>query len=270
MSSFITHTFFTGLPLTLGVDLAVFVLCWAIALLVGRFNVVDVVWGLSFVAIAVTSYGWTGGHGVPEWRRLLILAMVAVWGVRLSGYIGWRSRGKGEDPRYDDLLGQPSDGKSRALRALGIVFVLQAIISWVVSMPVQVAMAERSSVTALTWIGVAVWAIGLFFESVGDAQLAAFRGDPGNRGKVLDTGLWHYTRHPNYFGDATVWAGLWLVACGHWAGLLTAFSPVLMTWFLFFKTGKPLLEKSMSQRRPDYADYVRRTSGFLPLPPKRA
>jgi steroid 5-alpha reductase family enzyme len=236
VSSFAVHPFLTGLALSFGVALVVFVVSWLMAVAVGRYNIVDVVWGLSFVAIAVTSFAWSAGHG-QEWRRILVLVL---------------------------------DGPNRALRALGMVFVLQAVVAWFISLPVQAAMYIRSGWTFLAWIGVAVWAIGLFFEAVGDAQMGAFRKDPANKGQVMDRGLWRYSRHPNYFGDATVWAGLFLIAAEHWVGALTVFSPVLMGWFLSFKTGKPLLERHMAKSKPGYADYMKRTSGFFPLPPKPA
>jgi steroid 5-alpha reductase family enzyme len=265
VTSFALHPFLTGLALAFGVSLAVFVLSWLVALRIGRFNVVDVVWGLSFVAVAVTSFAWSAGHSTDEWRRVLVLVLVAIWGARLSVYIGSRSRGKGEDPRYDAMLG---DAPNRAVRALGIVFLLQAVVAWFISLPVQAAMYVRSGWSFLAVVGAAVWLVGLFFETVGDAQLSAFRNDPANKGKVMDRGLWRYTRHPNYFGDATVWAGLYLIAAEHWIGALTVASPVLMAWFLSFKTGKPLLEKQMAETKPGYADYIERTSGFFPLPPK--
>ena len=117
------------------------------------------------------------------------------------------------------------------------------------------------------YAGIVVYAVGLFFEAVGDAQLAAFRGDPANRGTVMDRGLWRYTRHPNYFGDACVWWGLWLLAADSWLGLATVVCPLLMNWLLLRRTGKPLLEARLATTRPGYAEYVRRTSGFLPRPP---
>jgi steroid 5-alpha reductase family enzyme len=265
--SFAVDPFLTGLALSFGATLVLFVLSWLVALRLGRYNVVDVVWGTAFVVIGVVSFAWSAGHGVDTWRRVLPLALVAIWGLRLSAYIGIRSRGKGEDPRYDALLG---DRPNRALRALGIVFVLQAVVAWFISLPVQAAMYIRSGWAPLAFVGGAVWLIGMFFETVGDAQLNGFRSNPANRGKVMDRGLWRYTRHPNYFGDATVWAGLYLVAAQHWVGALTVASPVLMAWFLSFKTGKPLLEKQMAETKPGYRDYIQRTSGFFPLPPKRA
>ena len=178
-----------------------------------------------------------------------------------------RSRGKGEDPRYADMLEGHADP---ARRALGI-FLTQAVAIWFVSLPGAGGdVRARRSPGVLLCVGTAVWAVGFFFESVGDAQLNRFRADPATKGKVMDRGLWRYTRHPNYFGDATVWWGLWLIAAQQWAGVLTILSPLLMTWTLTRKTGKPLLEQGMAERRPGYADYVERTSGFFPLPPKRA
>jgi steroid 5-alpha reductase family enzyme len=270
VSSFAVDPFLSGFALTAGVTLALFVGCWLVALAVGRFNIVDTLWGLAFLGVAVADFVWSAGHGVPTWRRVLMLVLVALWSLRLSAYIGVRSRGNGEDPRYDEILGRGAGSERRALRALGMIFVLQAVIAWFVSLPVQAAMFTRSGFTPLAYVGVVVFAVGLFFEAVGDQQMAAFRADPANRGQVMDRGLWRYTRHPNYFGDATVWAGLWLVAAQHWIGAVMVGSPVLMVWFLSFKTGKPLLEKSMSSSKPGYADYVRRTSGFFPLPPRRS
>jgi steroid 5-alpha reductase family enzyme len=270
VTSFAVHPFLTGFALTFGVTLALFLASFVVAQVVGRYNVVDTLWGLSFAAIGITSFFWSAGHGVPTWRRVLVLVLVVAWALRLATYIGVRSRGKGEDPRYDALIGGDAEtgGAARALRALGIVFVLQALIAWFVSLPVQAAMYIRTGPVALAVLGVVVWAVGLFFEAVGDQQMAAFKADPANKGTVMDRGLWRYTRHPNYFGDATVWTGLWLVAAEHWIGLLTVGSPVLMVWFLFFKSGKPLLEKNLSSSRPGYAEYVKRTSGWFPLPPK--
>ena len=266
VNSFALYPFLSGLALCFAVSLTLFVGCWVAALFIGRFNIVDVVWGLAFVAIAVTSLLWSAGHEGQDWRRFLVLALVCVWGLRLAAYIAIRSRGKGEDPRYDDLLGS---GPERSRRALVVVFVLQAVVAWVISLPVQAAMFIRTGWAWTAPVGVAIWLVGVFFETVGDAQLNAFRNEPSNRGKVMDRGLWRYTRHPNYFGDACVWTGLWLVAAGQWIGALTFFSPVLMAWFLSFKTGKPLLERHMAATKPGYAEYMKRTSGFFPLPPKR-
>ncbi len=196
---------------------------------------------------------------------MVVAVLVTLWGCRLAGYIAWRSRGKGEDPRYTEML---AHHRAPASRALGI-FLTQAAAMWFVSLPVQVAMFEPSGPGALLYVGTAVWVVGFTFESVGDWQLQRFRADAENGGRVMDRGLWHYTRHPNYFGDACVWWGLYLIAAQQWIGAVTILSPLLMTWTLTRKTGTPLLERDIAQRRPGYARYVDRTSGFFPLPPKR-
>jgi steroid 5-alpha reductase family enzyme len=267
VSDFAAGAFGTGLAVTLALLVVGFVATWLLALRVGRFNVVDVTWGLAFGAVAAFTFAWSSGHDTDSTRRVLVLVLTAAWGLRLATYIGLRSRGHGEDPRYAAMLSRARG--SRATYALVAVFLVQAGIAWFVSLPVQVAMFERSRVNVVGWLGVALWCVGLFFEAVGDAQLAAFKRNPANHGLVMDRGLWRYTRHPNYFGDACVWAGLWLIAAQQWPGLLTVLSPVTMYYFLSRKTGKPMLERALAKTKPGYADYVRRTSGFFPLPPRR-
>jgi steroid 5-alpha reductase family enzyme len=256
-----------ALPLTALAAVLVLGTTFLVALRVGRHAVVDVAWGLGFVAVAVTSYLASAGEGDAV-RRALLLAMTAVWGLRLAVHIGRRAHGKGEDPRYEQLLARASGNPTWF--ALRSIYLTQAAVLWFVSLPVQVGSFLTPPANLLVWVGVAVWALGLFFEAVGDHQLQRFRDDPASEGRVLDTGLWRYTRHPNYFGDACVWWGLSLVAFSAWPGILTVASPILMTWLLVNGTGKPLLEKGMASRRPGYEDYVRRTSGFVPLPPRGA
>ncbi|HLN79336.1 MAG TPA: DUF1295 domain-containing protein [Nocardioidaceae bacterium] len=266
MSEFDVGAFAAALPLTVLTVVVVLGVTFVVALRRGRHAVVDVAWGLGFVAIALTSYLASAGVG-NDARRTLVLLLTAVWGLRLAAHIAWRSRGHGEDPRYAELLSRAQG--SPALFALRRIYLTQGVVMWFVSLPVQVAMFQTPGLGALAWVAVAVWAVGVLFETVGDYQLHRFRSDPGSRGTVLDTGLWRYTRHPNYFGDACAWWGISLVAFSAWPGVLTVLSPVLMTWLLARGTGKPLLEKDIAQRRPGYADYVRRTSGFFPLPPKK-
>lgn len=268
MTGFAGGRFLTGMAVTGAVSVVLFVATWVAARRVGRWNVVDTVWGLAFVAIAAASFGWSAAAAASPVRRGLVLALVTAWGLRLAGYIGWRSRGGGEDPRYAALIRRARGSES--LYAMAVIFLPQVFLSWFVSLPVQIAMYQRSAPGPLVWAGTAVWAIGLFFEAVGDAQMAAFRNDPANRGRVMDRGLWRYTRHPNYFGDATVWTGLYLMAAAAWPGPLTIASPAAMLYFLYFKSGKALLEKDLSGSKPGYAAYVERTSGFFPLPPRRA
>lgn len=229
--------------------------------------IMDTVWGLGFIVIAGVSWVLAAGHG-NDGRKALVFALTAAWGLRLSAHIYLRNRGQGEDKRYAALLRHAKG--SVAAFALRYVYWEQGKVMWVVSLPLQVAMYEQAGLSAITWIAVAVWAAGVGFEAVGDLQLTRFRADPANAGKVLDRGLWRYTRHPNYFGDAVAWCGLWLLACSHWLGLLTVVSPALMTWMLVRRTGKRLLEKHMLRSKGDaYADYVSRTSGFVPMPPRQ-
>jgi steroid 5-alpha reductase family enzyme len=169
----------------------------------------------------------------------------------------------GEDPRYVELLDRAP--RNRNLFALRAVYLPQGVVLWFVSLPVQVTVFSTAGLNWLSWVGVALWAAGIFFEAVGDYQLSRFKADPANRGVVMDRGLWAYTRHPNYFGDACVWWGIFLVAASAWPGVLTVLSPVLMTYVLARGTGKKLLEARMSDR-PGFAAYVERTSGFFPLP----
>ena len=228
----------------------------------GRVSVVDVTWGLALATVAVTSavLGEVLGDPAPL-RRWLLVGIVAVWGLRLSWHIHRRNTGHGEDPRYTELLGSRRGGP--VVR----IWVPQGAAIWFVSLPVQVSAVAGGGVDALVAVGVATWLLGVVFESVGDAQLAAYKRD-ADRGPVMDRGLWRYTRHPNYFGDACVWWGIWIIAASAWPGALTVLSPVAMTYFLVFATGARLLEETM-MKRPLYPEYAARTSMFVPLPPRR-
>lgn len=238
---------------------------FAVGRRIGRYNVVDVTWGLGFVAVAAVCAALGDGD---LFRRLLLLALVAVWGLRLAWHmVGKTSGGKGEDPRYSALL----DGDFSAANVIRRIFVVQAAAGWFISLPLQVSAALGPTPPRLLPVliaGVAVWLLGLVFEAVGDHQLRRFKADPANRGKIMDQGLWAWTRHPNYFGDACVWWGLWLVTVAGWISLVTVGSPVLMTYFLAFVTGGRLTEKQMAGR-PGFDEYRLRTSFFIPAPPKR-
>ncbi|MEP7088550.1 MAG: DUF1295 domain-containing protein [Nocardioidaceae bacterium] len=267
MGDFPWASFAASLPFTVLAVVVVLGATFLVALQQHKHAVVDVAWGLGFAAVALTAFVVSAGDGDGV-RRSVVLVMTAVWGLRLAGHIALRSRGHGEDPRYVELMAKAPGNPN--LYALQRVYLTQGVIMWFVSLPVQVAVFETPGVSWLVWVGVAVWLLGFVFETVGDWQLTRFRNDPATKGRVLDTGLWRYTRHPNYFGDACVWWGISLVAFSAWPGILTVLSPLLMTWLLAKGTGKPLLEKDMSSRRPGYAEYVRRTSGFVPLPPRRS
>lgn len=254
--------------LVAGLSLAVAVLVMAATALaarrVGRVSVVDVAWGIALTGVAVVGAVVSG-----SWQSWLLVGLVAVWAGRLSSHIFTRSRGHGEDPRYREMLGGTLDevGLRVAVRK---VFLVQGAAVWLVSLPLQAAAIAGPEWPALVWAGVAVWLVGVVFESVGDAQLASYKKDP-ERGPVMDRGLWSWTRHPNYFGDACVWWGIWLaggLASGWLAGLVTVVAPVAMTVWLVWVTGARLLEQTMMQR-PGYPEYAARTSMFVPRPPRR-
>ncbi len=238
----------------------------------GRVVVVDVAWGvaLTLAAAAAAVVGTALDEGTP-WRAWVLVAAVGVWGLRLSWHIHQRNGG-GEDPRYERLLGGPLDevGLGVAVRK---VFAIQGAAVCLVALPVTIGAVTDVGRPPLVVAGLALWVVGLVFEAVGDAQLAAYRRQPRDeRPPVLDTGLWRFTRHPNYFGDSCVWWGIWLaggMATGWIAGLTTVVAPLAMTYFLVFATGARLLEQSMMQR-PAYREYARRTSMFVPLPPRRS
>jgi steroid 5-alpha reductase family enzyme len=237
-----------------------------IARAVGRVAAVDVAWGLGFVAVAAVVAVVADEGAVRRW---VLLVMVGAWGLRLAWHIRRRAVGHGEDPRYEALLGGPVREVGFAV-AVRKVFLVQGVALWFISLPVQVGGALAVRWWPVVVAGVLVWLLGLVFEAVGDAQLAAYKADP-DRGPVMDRGLWGWTRHPNYFGDACVWWGIWLVgglASGWLPGLLTVAAPLAMTYFLLFATGARLLERTM-MRRPGYPEYAARTSMFFPRPPKR-
>jgi len=255
-----------GLAATAVWNAAVFFALWQVSLRRRDASLVDVYWGPGFAAIAAIAYA---GAPAPGARGALLLAMTALWGLRLGAHLGWRNRGRGEDPRYAAM--RRRHGERFARVSLWTVFGLQAALMWVVSLPVQVALLRPAAagLGALDAIGAALWATGLFFESVGDWQLARFRADPASRGQVMDRGLWRYTRHPNYFGDALAWWGIFAVAASTRAGRWTLPSPMLMTFLLLRVSGVPLLERSLVRTRPGYRAYAERTSRFVPRPPRR-
>ena len=257
--------FLASLPWTAVAVACVLAATFAVAVAQRRYSVMDVVWGPGFVAVAAVSWLLSGGSG-DDGRRLLLLVLTAVWGLRLGVHIGWRARDGHEDPRYKAMLAAAPG--SRNVYALRRVYLPQGIVMFFVSLTVQVGMFATGPLGRAAAAGVLLWVLGFVFETVGDWQLAQFKKDPERRGTVLDTGLWRYTRHPNYFGDAAVWTGLFLIAADSWPGVLTVFSPALMLWTLAGKTGKPLTEQAMSGR-PGYREYVEATSGFIPWPPKR-
>jgi steroid 5-alpha reductase family enzyme len=252
-----------SLAITAGTVLALLLATFAASLPLRDVSIVDIAWGLAFVDIAWVAAMVADGEAG---RTAIAVALTSVWGLRLALYIAIRkARHPGEDPRYGAMRKRDPEGFPR--KSLFTVFLFQALVAWVVSLPVQGAAASTdSTVGPLAYAGIAVWLVGFVFEAGGDLQMQRFKADPANKGKVMDRGFWRYTRHPNYFGDFAVWWGLFLVGLdgGAWWGIV---GPLIMTVLLTRVSGKDLLEKSMS-KRPGYAEYVERTSGFIPLPPK--
>ncbi|MBI2167953.1 MAG: DUF1295 domain-containing protein [Actinobacteria bacterium] len=246
-----------------GMILAVMLAAWRIGIRLGRADVVDVAWGLGFVAVA-----WivrASADGSPA-RQDLLVALTTIWGVRLAAYLAWRMRRTPEDRRYAAMRRRLGDRFDQV--SLVSVFLFQGALMWVVSLPIQIGqVAETPEKIGVAGVfGVALFGVGMFFEAVGDWQLARFKAKPWNAGRVLDTGLWRYTRHPNYFGDFCVWWGIFFVAAATGPGTASLPSPVLMTVLLMKVSGVPLTERHL-ERRPGYADYVARTNTFFPGPP---
>lgn len=248
----------------LGVVAAALVVTALVARRQGRFAVIDATWPLLFILIALASVA--AGEG--SLRSWVLAVLTTVWGGRLAWHLASRLRGAGEDPRYAELL-EDVPPERRFAVAVRKVFLTQGVVAWFVGLPLMVAGTTDEPLGLVAALGALVWLVGILFEAIGDAQLKSFKADPANKGTVMDRGLWAWTRHPNYFGDACVWWGLWLIAAGAWPGVLTVLSPVAMTYLLAVGTGARLLERSMSQR-PGYREYMERTSMFFPLPPKRS
>ncbi len=244
---------------------------WAMAVRIKDVSFIDAVWGTGMAALAALSWFQLAHPGA---RASLIAAMAVLWGLRLGLHLFTRWRAHGEDNRYARILGKAKESGRFASASLTAVFAPQAVLLFVTCLPAQIgvlASADPAPLGPLAWAGAALWLVGFAFETVGDAQLKAFSADPASKDKVLDTGLWRYTRHPNYFGDTCVWWGIWLAAIdtGRWEAWASVIGPLFVTFTLTRWSGKPLLERGMAKRRPGYADYVERTSGFVPWPPRR-
>jgi steroid 5-alpha reductase family enzyme len=240
-------------------------LTWVVSVVLRNASIVDIVWGLGFVVV-----GWTvrlqGDTNTA--RQWLLVGMVTVWGLRLAGYLAWRNHGAGEDYRYRAM--RKRYGDRFPVVSLVTVFAFQGLMMWIVSLPIQLGQVpDTPDPGLLAAVGVVVWLVGLGFEAVGDWQLARFKADPANAGTVMDRGLWRYTRHPNYFGDALVWWGIALVAAESGVGAWGLVGAALMTVLLRRVSGVTLLERSLVKRRAGYVEYVARTSPFVPRPPKR-
>lgn len=250
-----------GWPAAVMAGLAVFM--WLLSVKLRDVSIVDSAWSIFFLLFALV-FAWRQGD--RSVGTLAMLALVAAWALRLSIYITWRNHGHGEDRRYQAIRAR--NEPNFAVKSLYLVFLLQAVLAFVIAMPLLPALNGANDANLVTWLGMAVAAFGLLFETIGDAQMARFKADPASAGQVMDRGLWRYTRHPNYFGESVFWWGVW-IASASLGGAWTVFSPVLMTFLLLRVSGVPLLEADLKQRRPAYAEYLRTTSSFVPWPPKR-
>jgi steroid 5-alpha reductase family enzyme len=249
-----------ALPAMLGLAL----IAWAVATLRRNVGLVDIFWSLFFLIAAAV---YAAAMSALETRGLLVLVLVAVWAVRLSGYLAARNWNAPEDHRYRAMRVRNDPGF--AWKSLYLVFGLQALLAWLISAPLAAAIGTSHPIGALDVIGAALVVFGIGFEALADAQLARFKAQPANAGHVMDRGLWRFSRHPNYFGECCVWWGLYAIAFAA-GGWWTAFSPVVMTVLLLKVSGVALLEKDIGERRPAYRDYAARTNAFLPGPRREA
>ena len=239
---------------------------WVASVLRRDASLVDRLWSLMIAAptlVYASQTSWTSPRAVA--LQVLVLA----WALRLAAYITWRNWGHGEDRRYQAIRAR--NEPHFALKSLVIVFALQMVLAWIVSAPTLAALAGDRAFNALDVAGILAALAGFLFEAIGDAQMAAFKRDPTHRGQVMDRGLWRYTRHPNYFGEACFWWGIWLIAlaAGGLPATWTVVSPLLMTVLLLKVSGVAMLEKDIGERRPAYRDYIARTNAFIPGPPRR-
>ena len=243
---------------------------WLVSIAMRDSSIVDIFWGLGCAAVAWVAW-LTAGSGTT--RSMVALGAATLWGVRLGLYIGIRNWG-GEDRRYARLRQHITDqGKNYVLYSLRAVFGMQGIAMFICTLPLIVAIVSPSPVTPgpLLWAGVALWIVGFLCESIADWQMARFRATRTEAGTVMDKGLWHYSRHPNYFGEMVVQWGLFLMACDVGAaGYLTVVGPLLLSYVIIGPMGANLLERRLGKKNPGYEDYIRRTSAFVPWPPRKA
>jgi steroid 5-alpha reductase family enzyme len=259
------EVYLTGLAVIVGI----MTLLWLLSLVLKNSSIVDPFWGIGFVIANWVYFSLTPDSFAG--RKLLISILVTIWGLRLSLYLLWRNWGKGEDFRYQKF--RQDAGKKWWWYSFFQTFLLQGVLLWIISAPLLAAnyAATPDRLTILDYLAIPVWLLGFFFEATGDLQLARFKADPANKGKVLDHGVWRYTRHPNYFGDATQWWAYYLIAASASGGFWTVFGPIIMTLLLLRVSGVTLLEKTLTTTKPGYKEYVESTSAFIPwFPRKRA
>ncbi len=249
------------------VILVLMTLLWLLSLWMKDASIVDGFWGTGFVIVGWIAYALTPEGYLP--RKVILMVLATAWGLRLSIYILRRNWGMEEDPRYAKWRREAGD--AWWWRSFFKVFLLQGFLMWIISAPLLAAQASVAldRLTALDWLAVLLWAVGFAFEAVGDWQMARFKADPANRGKVLNRGVWRYSRHPNYFGEAAMWWGYYLLAAAA-GGLWTIYSPVLMTTLLLRVSGVTMLERNLKETKPGYREYIESTSAFVPWFPRKA
>ena len=249
--------YFLGLAAAAGL----LTLVWIVSLIRKDASIVDPFWSLAFITLGTTyRFASDTEYGArPAW----VLGLLVIWGVRLSAYLFWRNAGKGEDYRYRAM--RKRQGPRFPIKSLFTVFWMQAILAWIVSLPLLSAVDGTNALGVFDYLGMAFWAVGIFFEAAGDLQLARFKANPANQGKVMNSGVWAYTRHPNYFGDFMVWWGFFLFALGA-GGWWSFVGPLLMSVLLMRVSGAALLEKKLTKTREGYEEYVRTTNAFFPGP----
>ncbi|WP_417613987.1 DUF1295 domain-containing protein [Parasphingorhabdus sp.] len=264
-------TLLESLGLNFGLLVMIMIVLWLISIRIRDVSFIDAFWAYGMAIMASASFVQTKAPGTLAYA---IWALTALWGIRLGTHLFLRWRKEGEDPRYGKILGKAmgKQGMSFAKAALLRAWALQIPLLFIVCLPAQlgILLAGNDGLGPISVIGVVIAVIGIGFETVGDLQLKAFKADPDSKGKVLDSGLWKYTRHPNYFGDFCAWWGIWLVAAPTgWPVWIAAVGPLFLSFTLMKWSGAPLLEKSLKKNRPEYAAYIERTSGFFPMPPKK-
>jgi steroid 5-alpha reductase family enzyme len=234
---------------------------WLVSIILKNVSIVDLFWGMGFVLTCGYYFISTEGF---ETRKILLMTITAIWGLRLSGYLAWRNIGKGEDFRYRQFRQQYGEHRYWWVSFFQ-TFMLQGILMWLISAPLLGAQfySTNNTLGLIDISGIILWIIGFTFEAGGDIQMAKFRADTSNKGKVMDKGFWHYTRHPNYFGDSSVWWGYGLI-CLASGSYIPVLGSVLMTGLIVKISGVALLEKSLKDNKPGYKEYVERTSAFIP------
>lgn len=252
---------------TAALALSMVILMWLISIPLRDVSIIDMFFSAMIATLILAAY-WLSdsGGGIA----LLIVTLVVIWALRMTVYLVKRNWGHGEDPRYTRLRSWVPPGWPFHWLSLRQVFLLQGVVLWVLTLPQQIAISNSSAAHfgLLAFIGLLMWCVGFFFESVGDYQLTRFKADESNRGKIMDRGLWRYTRHPNYFGELCQWWGLFVIALEApwaWCGVL---GPLVYSWLVINVTGQATLDKKLARDKPGYAEYMRVTNGIIPWIPR--